>query len=231
MTGTKVFHEPQFVGVKEASNATGLSQATLRRFFDQGHCRGFRTPAGQRMFSREDLNRFRNIDTKDDSQEPEVKINYIYTRVSTKGQQDDLERQVEFIKQELVKAGKVPNNYHIIRDIGSGINFKKKGFNILMDNALQRSIGEVVVSNRDRLSRFGYDLIESIITKSGGKLTILDNPQDKSSEQALAEDLLSIVHIYSCRNMGKRSHRIKKDSRSETAEESKSQENDEVNQD
>jgi predicted site-specific integrase-resolvase len=79
-----------------------------------------------------------------------------------------------------------------------------------LDSCLQGTIGEVIIAHRDRLSRFGFDLINLLVDKSGGKITVLDDEKDKSSEQELAEDLLSIIHIFSCRQMGKRAYTAKR---------------------
>ena len=96
-----------------------------------------------------------------------------------------------------------------ISDIASGINFKRKGLQTILDSCIQGVIGEVIVAHRDRLSRFGFDLIKLIIEKAGGTITVIDDTQHKSTEQELAEDLLSIIHIYSCKQMGKRSYKTK----------------------
>ena len=101
------------------------------------------------------------------------------------------------------------SSYTTISDIASGINFKRKGLQTILDSCIQGVIGEVVIAHRDRLSRFGFDLVKIIIEKAGGTITILDDEENKSSEQELAEDLLSIIHIYSCRQMGKRNYKIK----------------------
>jgi predicted site-specific integrase-resolvase len=132
-----------------------------------------------------------------------TKINYIYTRVSSRKQSDDLERQIEFIKSQKPEYN---TSYKLISDIGSGINFKRQGLITILESCLQNNIGEVVIAHKDRLSRFGFDLIKLIIEKAGGKITIINDEQNKSTEQELAEDLLSIIHIYSCRQMGKRKY-------------------------
>lgn len=80
-----------------------------------------------------------------------------------------------------------------------------------MDSCLQNNIGEVVITHKDRLCRFGYELIESLVNKAGGKITVLENSREKTSEQELTEDLLSIIHVFSCRQMGKRSYSNRKD--------------------
>ena len=78
-----------------------------------------------------------------------------------------------------------------------------------MDSCLQGTIGEVVVVHKDRLCRFGYELIERLVYKAGGHITVLEEDKHKSSEQELAEDLLSIVTIYSCKQMGRRKYKPK----------------------
>ena len=89
---------------------------------------------------------------------------------------------------------------------------------------MQGSIGEVVVAHRDRLSRFGFELIESIVSKGGGKITVLDNDSGKSKDEELAEDLLAIIHVFNCRQMGKRRYGNKK-SQSETLSNDGTEEN------
>ncbi len=213
--------ERKFISIGEASVFTGLSQETLRRYFKQGKVNGFTSAGGQRRFEVENLKELcsKNLqsvqnnemgDERAERRAKKEKRNIIYARVSSKKQADDLERQIQFIKEEITKQGKSVDDFELISDIGSGVNFNKKGTNILLDYALSRTIGEVIIANRDRLSRFGFDLFKAIIIKSGGKLTVINDIQSKSSEQELAEDLLSIVHIFSCKQMGKRSYKNRK---------------------
>jgi predicted site-specific integrase-resolvase len=147
-----------------------------------------------------------NNNNNDAQNDKNTKINYIYSRVSSRKQMDDLSRQVEFIRNKQTEYA----SYVSITDIASRINFKRPGLQILLDAPLQGTIGEVIVAHRDRLCRFGFELIKTIIEKQGGKITVIDDQQNKSSEQELSEDLLSIIHIYSCKQMGKRSYRTKK---------------------
>jgi predicted site-specific integrase-resolvase len=113
---------------------------------------------------------------------------------------DDLTRQIEFLRSTNTEY----STYNLVTDCASGINFERKGLSSILDSCLLRNIGEVVVAHKDRLARFGFDLIKLLIEKSGGKLTVVNQETDKSSEQELADDLLSIIHIFSCRQMGKR---------------------------
>lgn len=194
-----------FIPIREASSITGIEEQTLRKLADKEILPCYKTPAGQRMFNRASLEAMCNTNHTL-STEKRIKLNFIYARVSSKKQLDDLSRQIEFIKTRKPEYA----SYTIISDVASGINFKRKGLNSILDSCLQNTIGEVIVAHRDRLSRFGFDLINIIVTKSGGTITVIDDQRDKSSEQELSEDLLSIIHIFSCRQMGKRSYEGKR---------------------
>jgi predicted site-specific integrase-resolvase len=128
------------------------------------------------------------------------KVNYIYARVSSKKQVEDLHRQVEYLQSSNTKY----IDYTVITDVASGINFKRKGLQTILDSCLQGIVGEIVIAHRDRLCRFGFELLQFIVERSNGKIIVIDDTIDKTTEQILAEDLLSIIHIYSCRKMGKR---------------------------
>jgi predicted site-specific integrase-resolvase len=191
-----------FISTSEATRITGLHPHTLRKFADNSQVQCYKTPSGQRKYHRESLEKFCNPVLSSPPIPVNEKINYIYSRVSSKKQMDDLSRQVEYLQQRRPEY----SSYVSITDVASGINFKRKGLQSILDSCLQRTIGELVVAHRDRLCRFGFELIQSIVEKSGGKITVIDNETNKSTEQELAEDLLSIVHIYSCKQMGKRSY-------------------------
>jgi predicted site-specific integrase-resolvase len=193
-------NEKKFIPLRTVCNITGLNEQTVRGLFETNVLRGYKTPKGQRMFDNESVRIFCNISDKTDNETK--KTNYIYTRVSSKKQSDDLVRQIEFLhsRREDYKS------YITLSDIGSGINFKRKGIQTILDACLQKNIGEVVIAHRDRLCRFGFEIFNQLITKSGGKITVIDDEKNKSTEQELSEDLLAIVHIYSCRQMGRRKY-------------------------
>ena len=201
MNGKK--EETKYITIKEACRLSGLHQNKLRKLGDEQTIKCYKTPGGQRRFDKLDLEKMCNsipINTET------TRTNFIYTRVSSKKQMDDLSRQITYIQSKRPEF----NTYTTLSDIGSGINFKRKGLQTILDSCLQGVIGEVVIAHRDRLSRFGFELIKCFITKAGGSITVLDDDGHKSTEQELAEDLLSIVHIYSCKQMGKRSYKSSK---------------------
>ena len=195
----------QYISIREASIITGINPQTLRKLGDENKIKCYKTLSGQIKFVKAYLEKMCNNDDVNDKINENTKQNYIYTRVSSKKQSDDLSRQIEFIKNKRPEY----SSYISISDIASGINFKRKGLSTILDASLQGTVGEIIVAHRDRLCRFGFDLIKLIIEKQGGKINVLDDEQNKSSEQELSEDLLSIVHIYSCRQMGKRSYKTK----------------------
>lgn len=129
----------------------------------------------------------------------------VYARVSSHKQKDDLERQEKFLR------GRYPQ-HEVITDIGSGLNFRRKGLRAILELAMSGNLKELVVAHRDRLCRFGFELIRWIIEKHGGRLVVLDTTAC-SPEQELTQDLISIIHVFGCRVNGLRaySHKIKKD--------------------
>jgi len=198
---TKETNAPRFLSIKEASILTGIGHQALRTYADAGSIESYRTPSGQRKFSYNSLQKMCYSSLSDPKVEPiNVRQNYLYARVSSKKQLDDLSRQVEALRSNSSEY----SSYRILQDVSSGINFKRKALQIILDSCLQGTIGTVIVAHRDCLCRFNFELLEILINKAGGKIIVLDNQEHKSSETELADDLLSIVHVYSCRQMGRR---------------------------
>lgn len=201
-----------FVSIGKASILTGICQQTLRKLADTQSISCYKTPSGHRRYNVDSIKKMCTTMVSSTgntiTQQPKIptikKANFIYTRVSSKKQLNDLSRQVDFVQS----TGSY-ESFHVIRDVGSGINFKRKGFETILDACLQKTIGTVIVAHRDRLARFGFDLVQSLITKAGGTLIVIDDENNKTTEQELSEDLLSIIHIFSCRQMGKRKYKIK----------------------
>lgn len=201
--------DPRFVTISEAVSITGICAATLRKFADEKALRSYKTPTGHRMFDKEHLQEMCStaLPCPPSNDTPMGdKTNYLYARVSSKAQLDDLTRQVEYLKGH-VDAEQI-DNFRIVQDIGSGINFKRKGLQTILESCLQKSIGRVIVAHRDRLSRFAFDLIEYLVVKAGGEIIVCDHADTNTSDEVeLAEDLISIVHVFSCRQMGKRRYK------------------------
>ena len=196
----------EYISVKRASELCGLCPQTLRSLAEKNKIDHFKTAAGHRRFNKSAIEKMRNVNFVDGQVSIPKRENFIYTRVSSQKQHDDLVRQLEYVRSKDPKY----STYTIVQDIGSGINFKKRGLQTILDSCFKRSIGEVVVAHRDRLCRFGFELVKTVIEKSGGTITVIDDQQHKSSEQELSEDLLSIVQIYSCKQMERRRYKKSK---------------------
>ncbi|MEA5582601.1 IS607 family transposase [Nodularia harveyana UHCC-0300] len=167
---------------------------TLRKYADNGKIESIKNEAGQRLFNVESYLR------------GATRASIIcYCRVSSTKQRDDLGRQIAYIQSLYPDA-------EIIKDIGSGINFKRKGLQALLDRLMRGDKLTLVVACRDRLARFGFELIQYMVEQNGGQIVVLDNtvycPQSE-----LTSDLLSILHVFSCRMHGLRkySKKIKED--------------------
>lgn len=196
----------QYVSVAEASKLTGICSQTLRKLSDQNKIKSYKTVSGHRKFDISSLQKMcTNVPATPEVQE-DTRKNYIYARISSKKQADDLNRQVDFIRSYKPEY----SSYILVTDIASGINFGRKGLSTLLEQCLQRDVGEIVIAHKDRLSRFGFDLINLVVTKAGGRITVIDDQQNKSTEQELSEDLLSIVNIYCCKQQRKRSYKGRK---------------------
>ena len=136
---------------------------------------------------------------------PKNRITIGYCRVSSQKQKDDLERQIENVRTYLIAKGQP---FEIISDIGSGINYKKKGLQELIKRISQNQVEKVVVLYKDRLLRFGFELVEYIASLYNCEIEIIDNTE-KSEQQELVEDLVQIITIFSCKLQGKRANKAK----------------------
>jgi excisionase family DNA binding protein len=178
--------------VYEAAEQTGLNINTIRRWADEGRIYSVRTKGGHR---RVDVSEYLLPKPTSGSRECTV----CYCRVSSAKQKDDLQRQVEFMQKQHPQA-------EIIKDIGSGINFKRKGLLSILERSLSGDVVTLVVAYRDRLARFGSGLVEYILARNGGKLVVL-NEVLLSPKEELTRDLLTILHVFSCRLHGLRKYK------------------------
>lgn len=192
-----------YYSIGEFAKLIGKTEQTLRNWDKKDILKPHHiAPTGYRYYSQEQLNCF--IGLKTDLKKTKKVIGYC--RVSSHKQKDDLERQIDNVKTYMYAKG---YQFEIITDIGSGINYNKKGLNQLIDMITNSEIEKIVVLYKDRLIRFGYELIENICIKYGTEIEIIDNTE-KSEEQELVEDLIQIVTVFSCRLQGKRANKAKK---------------------
>jgi predicted site-specific integrase-resolvase len=131
-----------------------------------------------------------------------------YARVSSHDQEKDLDRQAEVLEMYCVSMGW---SFEVIKDLGSGMNYNKKGLRNLLDDILAEKVGRLVLTHKDRLLRFGAELVFSICEAKNVEVVIINNGDDvKTYEQELAEDVLEIITVFSARLYGARSHKNKK---------------------
>jgi DNA binding domain, excisionase family len=186
------------LSIGKFAKSLGVSIQTLRNWDKEGKLKPtYVTENGYRYYSEDLLNKFRNIKNVNKIK----KKNILYARVSTKDQKDDLDRQVDNLKQYAYSKG---YSFEIITDIGSGINYKKEGLLKMINLVECGEVDRIIVLYKDRLIRFGYDLIEYICKLNDTKIEIVDN-STISKEQELTEDLIQIITIFANRLYGARS--------------------------
>eukprot|EP00953_Heterococcus_sp_UTEX-ZZ885_P008858 5265-Heterococcus_DN1.PRE.10 len=178
-----MFERPQDI-VKQFN----VSHTTLRRWADDGKIKSIRTAGGHFRYDSSSLGQ--------QEEEKDAKFKFVYCRVSSPKQKEDLKRQEDSFKSSRP-------DHTIIKDIGSGLNYKRKGFLFLVDKILSGSVEEVVVAHRDGLCRFSFELFEWICKRADTKLVVIDQ-EIHSTERELSEDLMAIVHVFSCRHHGMR---------------------------
>ena len=200
----------KYVGGKEASKLLGVHQRTLYQWEDKGLIKTIRTPGGKRLYNvvdflkdkecKDDDNCIKDLDELDNFEE---KLNISYVRVSSLSQKDDLERQKKLI------LDKYPN-HKMISDIGSGINFNRPGIKKIIKLAIEGKVNELVIAYKDRLTRFGYELIESFIKDySNGKIIIIYKKDDMEPEEELVKDVLQLMNVFVAKMNGLRKYKKK----------------------
>lgn len=190
----------ELISIGKFAKMVGVTPTTLRRMHDAGELIPYHvTKGGTRYYSTEQLKMF----LPDTEQSKKV---VGYCRVSTPAQKDDLETQIANVKSYMYAKG---YQFEIIEDIGSGINYKKKGLQKLISMISNREISKIVVLYKDRLIRFGFELIEYLCSINNIEIEIIDNTTH-SKEQELTDDLIQIITVFANKLYGQRSKKTKK---------------------
>ena len=191
----------QFYSIGETAKLIGITPQTLRDWDKHGKLKPHHiASSGYRYYSLEQINQV--IRTKTQNLEKKV---IGYCRVSNTKQKDDLERQIEAIRLYLTAQGKP---FEIVSDIGSGVNYGKPGLQKLIQQITANKVSKVVVLYKDRLLRFGFELLEYIAKLHDCKIEVADNTE-KIEEQELVEDLIQIVTVFSCHLQDKRAKKTR----------------------
>ena len=190
----------EYYSINKFSKLISRTPQTLRNWDKSGKLKPNHTGAnGYRYYSHDQLKEVLGI-----ADVPKKVVGYC--RVSSNKQKDDLQRQVDNMEKYLSSLGV---EYQVITDIGSGINYNKKGLRQLLKMINNKEISKIVVFYKDRLLRFGFELVEYMANINGCEIDVLDST-DKTEEQELVEDLIQIVTVFSCRLQGKRANKTRK---------------------
>lgn len=192
-----------YVTSKEIKQQLQISGVTLMQWKNSGKIQYKKLSDKKILYDLDSLNttteNSNNLNTK----------NVIYARVSSSGQKDDLNNQIEIIKNYMLNNGiKADNIYY---DIASGMNENRKSFNELLEQIFKREIKNVYITFKDRLSRFGFNYFKSIFNYFGTNIIILDNQEEtnKTYQQELTEDLIAIIRSYSMKLYVNRKKKLK----------------------
>lgn len=190
------------VGIGEAADFLGISKQTLRRWESEGRLIPDERTAGDRR--RYDLARLR----PEQFHEPDVQRKTIaYARVSSHDQKADLERQKQVLE---LYCARQCWTFEVIADLGSGMNYRKKGLKRLLDEVIDGQAGRLVITHKDRLLRFGAQLVFAICEAKAVEVVILNQGEDTTFEEDLAKDVLEIITVFSARLYGSRSRKNQK---------------------
>jgi len=187
---------PQFLSTKESLKVLNVCKQTLISYDKKGLIDTIRSPCGKRLYN---IQKFLGEKGND----PILNIKSVcYCRVSSISQKPELENQVAYLKN------KYPT-YEIIQDIGSGINFKRRGLIKIIDLAIRNELENLVITYKDRLCRIGYDLIEHILISYSNTNIVIEEKSDTSKEDEIVEDILQIITVFSARVHGLRHYKTK----------------------
>ena len=193
----------QHVSVGQASELLGVAVSTLRRWEADGRLRpAFRTCGGHRRYSLLSLNQICGKSS------PEQRKVVAYARVSSHDQKADLERQKQRLEQHCQEVGYA--NLELLTDLGSGLNYQKKSFRKLLKMIALGQVSTLVLMHKDRLLRFGADIVFELCKLNQTEVVILEENQVASIENRLVSDVIELMTVFSARLYGARSHKNRK---------------------
>ena len=176
----------------------GISQDTARRWEREGKVSPMRTAGGHRRYTDIDVAKALRVQVSN----PAKKV-VIYCRVSSPSQKDDLENQVEYLSNFANGRGYV---FEVVKEVGGSMNMNRPKFMKIVNGIIDGSVGTLIIAHKDRLARFGFDLVQNLADSYGCEI-IVTNTENLSPQQEMVEDLMAIVHTYSCRLYGLRRYK------------------------
>lgn len=188
--------------ISEFSELSGISKSTLRRYDNENTFKpAFVSKGGHRRYTETQL-----FEITQKKKQNINKINIGYVRVSSKKQVDDLERQYNLMENYLISKGE---SFKIIKSIGSSINYNNQSLNELLDLVISGKVNKVFIMYKDRLVRFGFDLLENLFKRYDVDIEII-NHQNNTMEEELVTDLIQIMTLFSAKLNGKRKYNLNK---------------------
>lgn len=185
---------------KDFGEIIGVSVKTLQRWDREGILKAYRTPTNRRYYTYDQYLKFKAGNLQDGR-----KI-VVYARVSTRNQQDDLDSQVKFLLDYCNAKGMIVDE--CIEEFGSGLNDNRKKWNKLLEEVMEQKIKTIIVTHKDRFIRFGFDWFEKLCLKYDTQILIVKN-EKLSPQEELVQDIVSILHVFSCRLYGLRKYKDK----------------------
>jgi predicted site-specific integrase-resolvase len=191
----------RFVAIGDAAKALGVSITTLRRWEVEGRLVPDRTVGRQRRYD------LAKLKPEMFHAAPQERKTIAYARVSSHDQKEDLERQKQVLELYCAKQGWT---FEVIADLGSGMNYNKKGLKRLLNEIIDGKVGRLVIAHKDRLLRFGAELVFAICEAKEVEVLIINKGVDTTFEEDLAKDVLEIITVFSARLYGSRSRKNQK---------------------
>ena len=188
------------LSLREASAYIGYHPKHIQRLDREGTLQSNRTATNRRYYTKEQLDSF--LHRK--STVTITKISVAYCRVSSRNQLPDLKNQRLVIEEFCIARGLA--NVEYVEEVGGGLNFKRKEFLRLIDLITSGQLNTLIIAHKDRLVRFGFELIEHLCLENKVELLII-NSEKLSPEAEMVQDLMTIIHCFSSRLYGLRNYR------------------------
>lgn len=203
------------IKINEMAKRLGVSIKTLQRWDRDGILVAKRTPTDRRYYTEDQYLEY--IGSTTESKRKTI----AYVRVPGVNQKDDLQNQITFIRNHVNAKGEILD--FVIEDIGSGLNYNRKNWNDLLLNQIPKGeIKKIYITYKDRFVRFGFDWFKRFCNHYDCEIIVINNP-DTSPQKELVDDLISIIHVFSCRIYGLRKY--KKDISSDESLQNRNQTN------
>ena len=187
------------IKINEMAKRLGVSIKTLQRWDREGILVAKRTPTDRRYYTEDQYLEYIGLASKS------KRKTIAYARVSSVNQKDDLQNQISFIRNHVNAKGEVLDA--VVEDVGSGLNYNRKNWNDLLLNQIPKGeIGKIYITYKDRFVRFGFDWFERFCNHYDCEVIVINNP-DTSPQKELIDDLISIIHVFSCRIYGLRKYK------------------------